>query len=378
MKLIHLSDLHIGKKVNEFSMVEDQKYIFGKILQIIEAEAPQGILLAGDIYDKTVPSAEGVSLFDDFLTRLSQKNIPLFIISGNHDSAERLSFGGKIMTSRQVYFSPVFGGKIEPLILEDEFGEVAIFLLPFIKPAHVRKVYPEKDMDSYEDAVKTVIDDMEISPDRRNVLVAHQFVTGATTCESEDISLGGTNNISGDLFRDFDYVALGHLHGPQTMGRDTLRYCGSPLKYSFSEANHTKSVTVVELKEKYDIVVRTIPLKPLRDMRVIRGEYNDIANKSFYDGMKTDDYFHIVLTDEDDVGDALGKLRSIYPNIMRLTYDNARTRQHQQIRGLDQGRMDSPMDILEEFYRLQNNQPMDEKQKKLAAELIEKIKGEDK
>lgn len=378
MKLIHLSDLHIGKKVNEFSMVEDQKYIFGKILQIIEAEAPQGILLAGDIYDKTVPSAEGVSLFDDFLTRLSQKNIPLFIISGNHDSAERLSFGRKIMTSRQVYFSPVFGGKIEPLILEDEFGEVAIFLLPFIKPAHVRKVYPEKDMDSYEDAVKTVIDDMEISPDRRNVLVAHQFVTGATTCESEDISLGGTNNISGDLFRDFDYVALGHLHGPQTMGRDTLRYCGSPLKYSFSEANHTKSVTVVELKEKYDIVVRTIPLKPLRDMRVIRGEYNDIANKSFYDGMKTDDYFHIVLTDEDDVGDALGKLRSIYPNIMRLTYDNARTRQHQQIRGLDQGRMDSPMDILEEFYRLQNNQPMDEKQKKLAAELIEKIKGEDK
>lgn len=378
MKLIHLSDLHIGKKVNEFSMVEDQKYIFGKILQIIEAEAPQGILLAGDIYDKTVPSAEGVSLFDDFLTRLSQKNIPLFIISGNHDSAERLSFGGKIMNSRQVYFSPVFSGKIEPLMLEDEYGEVAIFLLPFIKPAHVRKVYPEKDMDSYEDAVKTVIDDMEISPDRRNVLVAHQFVTGAATCESEDISLGGTNNISGDLFRDFDYVALGHLHGPQTMGRDTLRYCGSPLKYSFSEANHTKSVTVVELKEKDDIVVRTIPLKPLRDMRVIRGEYNDIENKPFYDGMKTDDYFHIVLTDENDVGDALGKLRDIYPNIMRLTYDNARTRQHQQIRGLDQGRMDSPMDILEEFYRLQNNQPMDEKQKKLAAELIEKIKGEDK
>ncbi len=378
MKLIHLSDLHIGKKVNEFSMVEDQKYIFGKILQIIEAEVPQGILLAGDIYDKTVPSAEGVSLFDDFLTRLSQKNIPLFIISGNHDSAERLSFGGKIMNSRQVYFSPVFSGKIEPLMLEDEYGEVAIFLLPFIKPAHVRKVYPEKDMDSYEDAVKTVIDDMEISPDRRNVLVAHQFVTGAATCESEDISLGGTNNISGDLFRDFDYVALGHLHGPQTMGRDTLRYCGSPLKYSFSEANHTKSVTVVELKEKDDIVVRTIPLKPLRDMRLIRGEYNDIANKSFYGGMKTDDYFHIVLTDEDDVGDALGKLRSIYPNIMRLTYDNARTRQHQQIRGLDQARMDSPMDIIEEFYRLQNNQPMDEKQKKLAAELIEIIKGEDK
>ncbi|MGI6257416.1 MAG: exonuclease SbcCD subunit D [Anaerovoracaceae bacterium] len=373
MKLIHLSDLHIGKKINEFSMLEDQKYIFDRILQIVGEEEPQGILLAGDIYDKSVPSAEAVALFDRFLTRLSEKKIPLFIISGNHDNPQRLSFGGNIMRNSKIYVSPVFSGKIEPVILSDDHGEVGIFLLPFLKPAHVRSAYKDAEIDSYQAAVKKVIGDMTVLSRRRNVLVAHQFVTGGTTCGSEDIYVGDTGNISADLFEEFDYVALGHLHRPQNISRETLRYCGSPLKYSFSEASHTKSVTVVELEEKGKVSVRTVPLEPLRDMREIKGKYMEISAKSFYQGTQTDDYIHVILTDEEDVPDALGKLRSIYPNIMRLTYHNTRTWTNQEILALEEGAAKHPLEIIGALYEMQNNCPMNETQRELAENLYNEI-----
>lgn len=373
MKLIHLSDLHIGKKVNEFSMVEDQKYILRQILQIIEEEQPDSVLMAGDIYDKSVPSAEAVALFDDFLTRLSRRRIPIFITGGNHDNVRRLSFGGKILCNSQIYVSPVFAGKIEPVVLEDQYGQVAIFPLPFLRPAHVRYAYPEKEIDSYETAVKTAIDDMTILPERRNILIAHQFVTGAKTSESEDISIGGTENISADLFSGFDYVALGHLHRPQWIGRESIRYAGSPLKYSFSEADHTKSVTVVEIKEKGDVSITALPLIPLRDMRVIKGSYMEVSAKSFYEGTQTEDYIHVILTDEEDVPDALGKLRSIYPNIMRLTYDNTRTRSNQEILVGEETKVQHPVEIINALYQLQNNQPMNESQRELAQNLYGEI-----
>lgn len=271
MKLIHLSDLHLGKRVNEFSMVEDQKYILNEILKIIDQESPDGILLAGDLYDRPVPSAEAVQLFDSFLTRLAQRKIPVFAISGNHDSAERIAFGSHIMSDSGICMSPVYDGKTAKYCLKDSYGEVWIHLLPFIRPATVRHALDgEEDVEdirTYQEAVLAAVKHMEIDRSQRNVLLAHQFVVGAMQCDSDEISVGGIDQIEAEVFRDFDYVALGHIHSPQNVGSPKIRYCGTPLKYSFSEAGQQKSVTVVELGEKGSPDVREIPLTPLRDMQ---------------------------------------------------------------------------------------------------------------
>ena len=275
MKLIHLSDLHLGKRVNEFSMVEDQKYILNEILKIIDQESPDGILLAGDLYDRPVPSAEAVQLFDSFLTRLAQRKIPVFAISGNHDSAERIAFGSHIMSDSGICMSPVYDGKTAKYCLKDSYGEVWIHLLPFIRPATVRHALEgEEDVEdirTYQEAVLAAVKHMEIDRSQRNVLLAHQFVVGAMQCDSEEISVGGIDQIEAEVFRDFDYVALGHIHSPQNFKNGKMRYCGTPLKYSFSECGQKKSVTVVELKEKGTTEIREIGLLPLRDLRSIRG-----------------------------------------------------------------------------------------------------------
>ena len=378
MKLLHLSDLHLGKRVNEFSMLEDQEYILTKIINIIDEEKPEGILIAGDIYDKTIPSVEAVQLFDNFLTRIANRDIKICVSSGNHDSAERIAFGAQLMNSRGVHMSPVFRGDIEPIVLSDEFGEANIYMLPFVKPAHVRHVFPDASIESYDDAVKVVVSDMNMDPSKRNVLVAHQFITGAERSESEDISIGGLDNIDASAFFDFDYVALGHIHKPQTVGKENIRYCGTPLKYSFSEANHKKSVTVVELNEKGALCVRLLPLFPKRDMREIKGTYAEITARDNYKDTDTNDYMHITLTDEDDIPDAIGKLRSIYPNIMKIDYDNNRTRSNQSVNGADRVDEKTPLELFEEFYLLQNNVEMNEEQRTFSAELIEKIWGTQK
>lgn len=375
MKFLHLSDLHIGKKVNEFSMIEDQQYILGQISDIVDRYAIEGIWIAGDIYDKPVPSAEAVRLFDDFLTRLAEKELPVFIISGNHDCAERLAFGARLMNSRQVYVSPVFDGHTELVLLQDAYGELAVYMLPFVKPAVVRHAYPEETIESYQDAVKTAIAHMKIDKHRRNVLVAHQFVTGAVRCESEDISVGGVDNVDASLFDSFDYVALGHLHGAQQMGRETVRYCGTPLKYSFSEANHTKTALLVDLKEKGNIVMQSIPLIPKRDMREIKGTYMELTALDFYKDSNTDDYMHVTLTDEEDIPEAAAKLAAVYPNIMRLDYDNKRTRTKQTIEGAAEVEEKTPLALLQEFYELQNNRPMSEEQSAYALALLERLQG---
>ena len=310
MKLIHLSDLHLGKRVNEFSMLEDQRYILSEILDIIDREAPDGILIAGDIYDKSVPSAEAVALLDDFLVRLSARNLQVFLISGNHDSAERMAFGGRLMAGSGIHMAPVYNGTTAPLTLTDIHGPVDLYLLPFLKPAHVRRCFPDQEITSYTDAVKAAIDAMPLDTTRRNVLVTHQFVTGAARCDSEDLSVGGSDNVDAAVFAPFDYVALGHIHGPQQVGRETIRYCGTPLKYSFSEARHKKSLTVVELEEKGHVTVRTVPFHPLRDLVELRGTYEELTLRDFYESAGyRQDYVHITLTDEDDIPDAVGKLR---------------------------------------------------------------------
>lgn len=373
MKFIHLSDLHIGKRVNEFSMLEDQKYILTQIIQIVEEEAPDGVLIAGDIYDKSVPSAEAVQLFDDFLCQLAKQKRQVFVISGNHDSPERIAFGSRLMDASGIHLSPVFQGEITPISLEDSYGKVDIFMLPFLKPAHVRRFYEEEEIESYTDALRVVIEHMKLQPEHRSILLTHQFVTGASRSESEELSVGGVDNVDASVFDSFDYVALGHIHGPQSIGRETLRYCGTPLKYSFSEADHKKSVTVVELLEKGTCRIETIPLIPKRDLRELKGTYMELTEKKNYEGTNTEDYIHITLTDEEDIPDAIGKLRVIYPNIMKLDYDNRRTRSHGDFSDLEQIEEKTPLELFSEFYEKQNNQPMNQEQREFIKELMERI-----
>lgn len=373
MKLVHLSDLHLGKKVNEFSMIEDQEYILTRIINSIDDEKPQVVMIAGDVYDKAVPSAEAVELFDDFLVRLSKRDLKVFVISGNHDSPERIAFGSRLMNHSGVYMSPVYDGNIEPISIGDEHGIVDFFLLPFIKPAHVKRYFPEAEIESYTDAIKKAVGEMHVNPDNRNVIITHQFVTGASLCESEERSVGGSDNIDGSVFDPFDYVALGHLHGPQKMGRETLRYCGTPLKYSFSEANHEKSIAIVEIFEKDNISIRKIPLIPKRDLVEIRGKYCELVEKSLYQGLNTEDYYHITLLDEEDVLDALAKLRVIYPYIMKLDYDNRRTREQTEILGSEDVEKKSPIELFGELYEKQNNQPLEGEPYRFTEALISKV-----
>lgn len=378
MKFIHLSDLHIGKRVNEFSMLEDQKYILAQILELTEAEAADGVILAGDLYDKPVPPAEAVRVLDMFLTRLAEMGVPVFAVSGNHDSAERVAFGAQLLTGRRVYVSPVYDGNVEAISLRDSFGEVRVYLLPFVKPAVVRHVFEEEGIDSYQDAVRAAVGHLDIDPAVRNVLVAHQFVTGAARCESEEILVGGLDNVDASVFGGFDYVALGHIHSPQHVGMETVRYCGTPLKYSFSEAEQEKSVTVAELREKGDVRIREIPLKPLRDMRRIRGTYMEVTDRAFYQDTNRSDYVQITLTDEEDVPDGLQKLRVIYPNLMRLEYDNKRTRESGDVNGACAVEQKSELELFGEFYEMQNNQAMSEKQEAFMRNLIQTVQEERK
>lgn len=374
MKLIHLSDLHLGKRVNEFSMLEDQQYILEEVLRIIDSEKPDGVLIAGDVYDKTVPSAEAVTLLDEFLVQLSKRDTQTFLISGNHDSAERLAFGGRLMEQSGIHIARVYNGVLAPLTLRDEYGPVDLYLLPFLRPVQVRRFFPESEIATYTEAMAAVLGAADIDKTHRNVLVTHQFVTGAQTCDSEELSVGGTDNVDVSVFDDFDYVALGHIHGPQKIGRETVRYCGTPLKYSFSEVGHKKSVTVVELAEKGSVVIRTVPLVPKRDMSELRGAYNELMLRENYEGKPfRNDYLRITLTDEEDIPNAVNNLRTVYPYIMRLDYDNRRTRTESHVDGAEQVERKRPLTLLEEFYESQNGQPMSEEQRSFAKQLMERI-----
>ena len=374
MKFLHLSDLHLGKRVHEFSMAEDQRYILKQILKIAESERADGVLLAGDIYDKPVPSAEAVQIFDEFLTGLAKLSVPAFVISGNHDSAEWLAFGAQLLRGSSVYISPVYDGKVEPVVLRDEWGEVCVWLLPFVKPATVRHALGTEEAGSYQEAVRLAVEKMAVDPRKRNVLLAHQFVTGASRCESEEISVGGLDNVDAAVFDSFDYVALGHIHSPQHVTKETVRYCGTPLKYSFSEAQQEKSVTVVELLEKGNLRIDLVPLKPLRDMNKIKGSYMEVTALSFYESRNREDYLQVTLTDEEDVPDGMQKLRIIYPNLMRLEYDNRRTRENQIVYGAAAVEEKSELELFEEFYALQNNQSMSGEQKSFAQKLIDEVR----
>ena len=373
MKIIHLSDLHLGKRVNEFSMLEDQAYILTKIINVIDEERPDAVILAGDLYDKSVPPADAVTLLDDFLVRLVRRSVQVFVISGNHDSPERVAFAGRLIEQSGVHLSPVYNGTVAPITLEDDFGPVNFYLLPFVKPAHVRRFFPEQEIVSYTDAVRTAVNAMGMDFSQRNVLVTHQFVTGAERSESEEVSVGGADNVDASVFDGIDYVALGHIHGPQNIGSERIRYCGTPLKYSFSEAAHEKSVTVVELREKGTLEIHTVPLIPKRDLRELRGSYMELTARSNYAGTDTEDYLHITLTDEEDIPDVTAKLRVIYPNLMKLDYDNRRTRNQTAVGAAEDVERKTPLELFGELYEKQNGTTLTEEQKAFSAKLMESI-----
>ena len=376
MKLVHLSDLHIGKRVLEYPFYEDQAYALNQILDIIRAEAPNAVLIAGDVYDKSIPSQEAVELFDDFIVKLAALKTPVFIISGNHDSAERLAFLSRLIDISGVHFAPVYTGNVKPYKINDEYGAVNIYMLPFVKPAAVRRFFDGENIETYTDAVKACVNRMNLNKSERNVLIAHQFVTGAEKSESEDISVGGVDNVDKSAFDGFDYVALGHLHRPQNVDGERIRYCGTPLKYSFSEVNDVKSVTVVNLDGGGNVSVKTAPIKPLREMKEIRGKYNDVMLKSFYEGTTlTSDYVKITLLDEDDVVNAAANLKTVYKNLMRLEYDNARTKKTAELTGVVEPEKKTPLELFEGLYEKQQNRELSVAQRDFLNEVIEKIWG---
>lgn len=374
---MHLADLHLGKRVNGFSMMEDQEYILNRILEIMEEEQPDGLLIAGDVYDKTIPPAEAVRRMDDFLTAVAAKHVSVFLISGNHDSAERVAFGHQLMQGSGIWISPVYDGTIRHHTLEDRWGEVNIYLIPFLRPSVVRSFFPDVEIEDYTDALRTIIEDLQVDTSRRNVVLAHQFVTAAEalpeTCDSEQLSVGGLDRVDGSVFSPFDYTALGHLHGPQRVGSETIRYAGSPLKYSFSELHQKKSVTVVELRAKGETEIRQIPLQPRREMIELRGTFEEILEEARKKGEPQTDYYHMILTDETDVVDTLSRLREYYPNIMLLDYDNRRTRSQKEVEQLDRVEERTPGELFAALYEQQNGQEMDSDRKEYLDGLIREI-----
>ncbi|MCF0115966.1 MAG: exonuclease SbcCD subunit D [Erysipelotrichaceae bacterium] len=373
MRIVHTADWHLGKKVNEFSMMEDQRDILNKILGICEQQHADVLIVAGDVYDKAVPSEEAVGLLDDFLANAAQRNLKVVLTSGNHDSNQRIAYGSRLLARGGIFLSSVYEGTIMALTCEDEYGPLCFYLCPFLKPANVRRYHEDKDIKTYTDMMEVLIEDMNVNRDIRNVLVAHQFVTGAFRSDSEEINVGGLDNVDASVFEAFDYVALGHIHRPQEMLKKEIRYAGSILKYSFSEADYDKSVTLIDLKEKGNVEISQIPLVPLHDMKRIRGTYDEITNKSYYENTSlVDDYVEITLTDEEEVYDALGKLRSIYHGLMKVGFDNERTRESNQTL-MEASEEKSPLELFENLYEKQFNTSMNEEETQFLKQLMDQI-----
>ncbi len=375
MKILHTSDLHLGLRLCEYPMNGEIAYLLDQIIQTAVCEKCTAVIIAGDIYDRSNPSPESVAIFDGFITALAGEGIRVFIISGNHDSPERIAYLSGILENAGVYISPVFDGKIAKTTLTDEYGDVNFYLLPFFRPSQLRLMNPDFKGDDYTSAHRFLIDSLDIDMNARNIMTAHQFVSGSTEESTADDEVGGSGMVSADVFDVFDYTALGHLHGAHPVIRDSgIEYCGSPLKCSFAEAGETKSVNIVELREKGNTEIRRVPLTPMHDLREIRGTYEYVTSLECRESGSREDYLRVILTDEDDIPDAVAKLRTVYPNLMRLSYDNLRTRSTQTVDVTDGGCDDdaiTPESVFAELYELQNNSAADESVMDIVYKLFE-------
>lgn len=375
MRFLHISDLHLGKQLCGFSLREEQAFMLQGIVAAAENEGADAVLIAGDIYDKSAPSSDAMSLFSDFLSELSKKDIPVYIISGNHDSAQRISYFSDIIKGSGIYVSEKFEGTLQQHTVEDAFGKLHIHLLPFIKPVNVRGFFPEEEPETYADAVAAVLHHSAIDPSERNVLICHQFITGSQKSGSEAMSVGGLENIPSSLFDAFDYVAMGHIHGAQKAGRDEVRYCGSPMKYDASEAGQTKALTFVDVKEKGNVSIFTVPLPHMRDLIKVEGEFDELMKRE-----KCEDFAAVVMTNEDTVIDAAIRLRQVYPKMISFGVKNARTNGTKEF-SVDmqtENANKTPMDLFVDFFQYMNggNQPTQE-QMKLMIQIFDEAESEE-
>ena len=376
MKFAHVSDLHLGIDLSGYSLMEDQKYILDRMLEIFLEQKVDAVIIAGDVYDKGVASLEAIRLFEKFLRNLAEKHLEVFVISGNHDTAERLSFGSEFMEGSGIHFSRPYCGKIESVVMKDEHGPLNIYLLPFVRPQLVRYVHPEKEIGSFQDCVELAVNEMEIDPSQRNVLVAHQAIINVDRCDSENTVIGNLDSMGVEVFEDFDYVALGHIHGPQTLGKKkNIRYCGTPLKYSLSEKDHRKSVTIVDMGPKGTVDLATCDLVPLRDVREVRGNFADVISMAGKDGKNPDDYVKVILTDENEILNGMANLRNVYPHIVGLSYDNERSRNTRKVDDIENVKSLDPAELFDQFYFNSNGIPMDNAQKEFVSGLISEIWG---
>ena len=357
MKFLHLGDLHLGKTLNDFDLIGDQRYILDQILDIADKESVDGVFIAGDVYDKSVPSEASTRLLDYFLSKLADKGIKVFMVSGNHDSDDRLNYGSTLFASNQIFISAVFDGTLHKESFADGDTEIDIYMLPFVKASQIRHYFADEDIESYDDAVRTIIRNTSINKNNKNILVAHQFVSG----RGEDPALAGSEGagtqsvgmvekIGYDCFEDFDYVALGHIHSPQRVGRDEVRYAGSPLKYSLSEANNEKSVPLITVSVGEGVKIELAPLKPMRDVRHMKGTLMELLDKK--NVKAPEDFIYATLTDEDIINDAMGIFQQVYPNTVRIDYDNSHTRaiEHVDISRIAENK--SFPELIGDFYRL--------------------------
>lgn len=383
MKILHLADLHFGKILQEQFLIEDQEYILKEIINIIKEKEIKALLISGDIYDRSVPPTEAVNLLDNFLKILIKDlKIKVFIISGNHDSKDRLGFGNKIFEDEGLYIESKYNGRLKKVRLEDEYGPLNIYMLPFIKPVEVKKFFEDDLENNYDLAINKIIEKEEIDKSERNIIMVHQFVTAGNVkperTESEVLSLGGIENVDVSNFKSFDYVAIGHVHRPQKIGRDTARYAGTILKYSFSEINHNKSIPIIDIKEKGNITINLLPLKPLRDMREIKGPIEELIKEENYKEGNLEDYIKAIITNEEPVYDAIGKIKKIYPNTLKLEIQNSKTinSNTEQNINLEEVKKKSELELFSDFYKLQNNLDLNEKQKEIVKNIISEVKHE--
>lgn len=382
MKFAHISDLHLGIDLNSFSLQEDQKFILDEILKIAEEEKIDGIFIAGDIFDRAIAPVEAINTFVDFLTRLQEKNIKVFAISGNHDSAERLAPGRNFMTGSGIYFSAVYEGSVNCITLNDEFGEVNVYLMPFIRPGLVKHFAELKgeevdfEKNPWNQAVDYVIEGMNLDVKKRNVLVAHQNIINAEPSDSETVIYGGLDGVSASLFADFDYTALGHIHKPQNLA-ENVRYCGTPLKYSLSEKDQKKSVTIVELGKKGEVKVSERELKPLRDLRLIEGTFAEIAEDFKTTKLNKNDFVSVVLRDEVEIPEIMTKLRNMYPNTFGFKYENSRTKNSKDVNELAAAARQSPLENFEKFYEYRSGLPLTDEERRIVSDLINEIWGDE-
>lgn len=376
MKIAHISDLHLGKSLYNYSLIEDQDYILDQITGILVEKKVEVLIIAGDVYDKNVAPEAGLKVLRKFLNRLVEAEIKVLIISGNHDSAERLTFGAEFMTEKGIYFSKVYDGTIEPVTFEDDFGPVNFYLLPFVKPSTVQHYYEDKTISTYEDAVRCAVEHMNVNYSERNVAIAHQNIMNAERCESEEIIIGFQDAVSDEVFKDFDYTALGHIHKQQKIGKHNVMFSGTPLKYSTSEFTHKKVMPLITLGEKGKVDIELIPLEPKRDLRQITGTLDEIMKASKEDPNNHEDFIDVILTNENEVMDAMATLRTVYPNVLKITYDNKASRAAEKIERLGAVDKKNPLEIFEAFYKSRIGEDMDDQKKEYIHSLIEKIWGE--